>query len=445
MAFDRRETSILLIGDFLILVASFWVALTLRNFAIPAYGYFESNFVPFLPMFLISLSVFYISGLYEKQTRPIRRVMGARILGAQATTVAIAAILFFVLPLSIEPKTILMLYLAVSVVAESVWRFYRMKHELKEEHRVPALLVGSGAAVLELYEEVSENSRYLVRFAERFDTANATPGSVVEATARAIAGGVRVVVVDVSDARIATELPSIYGSITNGVTFVEFASLYEEIFDRVPLEHLDATQLLDAVLKQRALYDSIKRIFDVTLAVVGALIAAPFICLAALTLLMSGGQPFIWSERIGKGGRIFRLVKLRSMLHNDKGDPELQKRNRVTAIGRFLRKTRIDELPQLWNVLVGDLSFIGPRPELPKIVAVYEQEIPYYQMRHAIAPGLSGWAQIHDYDAPRGPADVVRTRRKLSLDLYYLKHRSFGLDIAIALKTLRALLAFSGT
>src|SRR3989344_9046966 len=111
MAFARRETAILLIGDFFILAASLWVALLLRNLAVPSFGYFEQNLVPFLPMFFLSLFVFYIAGLYEKQTRPIRRVMGPRIFGAQAATVAIAAILFFVLPLTIAPKTILVLYL----------------------------------------------------------------------------------------------------------------------------------------------------------------------------------------------------------------------------------------------------------------------------------------------------------------------------------------------
>jgi lipopolysaccharide/colanic/teichoic acid biosynthesis glycosyltransferase len=149
--------------------------------------------------------------------------------------------------------------------------------------------------------------------------------------------------------------------------------------------------------------------------------------------------------RIGKGGRVIRLLKLRTMLFDDDGDPELHAKNRVTTLGRFLRKTRIDELPQLWNVFTGELSFIGPRPEFPKIVEVYEREIPQYRMRHLIVPGLSGWAQIHDYDAPRGTADVVRTRRKFSFDLYYLKHRSFAVDLAVAMKSLRALLAFSGT
>jgi lipopolysaccharide/colanic/teichoic acid biosynthesis glycosyltransferase len=154
---------------------------------------------------------------------------------------------------------------------------------------------------------------------------------------------------------------------------------------------------------------------------------------------------FFLHTRIGRGGHPFIMFKLGSMLFNDHGDPELQKKNRVTAFGRFLRQSRIDELPQLWNVLRGDLSFIGPRPELPTIAAVYERDIPYYHLRHQITPGLSGWAQIHDFDAPRGGADVERTKRKLSFDLYYVKHRSFGLDLAIALKTVRALLSLSGT
>ena len=406
MAFDRRETAILLIGDFLVLVASLWAALLLRNLAIPSFGYFEQNFVPFLPMFLLSLFVFYIAGLYEKQTRPIRRVMGIRILGAQAATASVAAILFFILPLMIAPKTILALYLIVSVVAISCWRFYRMNKEIAESDRVPVILVGSGPASDELYEEVNNNSKYMIRFVGRVGTMDSYTGDAIAMNA---------------------------------------AVLYEEIFDRVPLEYIDSGALMKSLPQSRIFYDRSKRAFDILLALILVVIAIPFIAIAALALFIERGAPFIRPERTGKGGRLIRLLKLRTMLFNDQGDPELQKQNRITPVGRFLRKSRIDELPQLWNVLVGDLSFIGPRPEFPKIAEVYERELPQYRMRHLIAPGLSGWAQIHDYDAPRGGADVARTRRKLSFDLYYLKYRSFGLDLAIAAKTLRALVSFSGT
>lgn len=445
MAFDRRETLLLLTGDFFILVASLWSALLLRNLTVPPLGYFETNFAPFLPVFFLSLAVFYVAGLYEKQTRPIRSVMSIRIFGAQAATIAIAAILFFILPLSIAPKTILILYLVISVVAESAWRFYRMNREMKEGARTSAMLVGSGPAVHELYDEVNGNDRYLIRFISRSETERLSKGDILEAVISGVSAGARIIVVDTSDPGVMREMPALYDLMTNGTIFLEFASLYEEIFDRVPLEHLDAGTLLEFLPKRHTLYDSAKRLFDTALALIGAAAAVPFIAAAALVLSLEGRAPFIRPKRIGKGGRIIRLLKLRTMLFDDNGDPELQKKNRVTALGRLLRKSRIDELPQLWNVIIGDLSFIGPRPEFPKIAEVYEREVPQYKMRHLITPGLSGWAQIHDYDAPRGGADVARTNRKVSYDLYYLKHRSFGLDLAIAIKTLRTLLAFSGT
>ena len=116
----------------------------------------------------------------------------------------------------------------------------------------------------------------------------------------------------------------------------------------------------------------------------------------------------------------------------------------VTYVGNFLRRTRIDELPQLWNVLKGDISLIGPRPELPTLAKVYEQEIPYYNIRHLIKPGLSGWAQLYHTDPPKVVADSEKTRRKLSYDIFYIKNRSFMLDVKIALKTIKTLLSRSG-
>jgi len=238
-------------------------------------------------------------------------------------------------------------------------------------------------------------------------------------------------------------LPELYGAMLEGIVFAEFENFFEGVFDRVPLEHVDHAWLLERLPRAHSAYQVAKRTFDILLALIGLVIAAPFVLIAAI-LLTPSGAPFIRNERVGKNERKFTLYKLRTMLFNDRGDPELRAKNRVTALGSFLRKTRIDELPQLWNILIGDISFIGPRPELPSIAAVYEKEIPYYRARHLIAPGLSGWAQIRDYDAPKGGADVERTRTKLSYDLFYLKHRSFGLDLAITAKTLRALASFSG-
>ena len=445
MAFSRRETAILLIGDFLLLFLSLLAALLLRNLEIPELRYWLINILPFIPIFVISLVVFYTAGLYEKQTRPIRRVMSMRIFGAQLANIVIAALIFFALPLTIAPKTILVLYLVISVVAVSLWRFYRMNRERTTTARASALLIGAGRAVAELLEEVTENDLYRIRFTSHLDTAHAGDHQVADAVYKAVAGGVRTIVLDTRDPRVTRDLPRLYPLMTKGTTFIDFVSFYEDIFNRVPLDHVGIERLLESLPRRRSLYDLVKRGTDLALALAGFLLAIPLIVLAALVLSLTDGSAFIRHERIGRGGGHFRVYKLRTMLFDDHGDPELQKKNRVTLFGRLLRKTRIDELPQLWNVLKGELSFIGPRPELPKIAEVYEREIPFYHLRHLIAPGLSGWAQIHDYNVPRGAADIEKTRRKLSFDLYYLKRRSFGLDLAITLKTLRALLSLSGT
>ena len=152
--------------------------------------------------------------------------------------------------------------------------------------------------------------------------------------------------------------------------------------------------------------------------------------------LEDGGSIFYFQERVGVNGRIVRLSKFRSM---SEGGGE-----KITKCGRFLRKTRIDELPQLWSVLKGDLSLIGPRPEKPEFVALYERRIPYYNVRHLIKPGLSGWAQIHQDNPPKYGVQYDETALKLSFDLYYVKHRSYILDLQIALQTIRTLLSRTG-
>lgn len=440
----RRETSFLLLGDVLILVFSLWLTLVARNLELPSRVYFTEHLYAFIPVFVVSLLIFFIAGLYERQTRLVKRILGVRILGAQTSTTLLAAVLFFVLPFAIAPKTILAIYLAVCVVLISIWRFF-IAPRLSLSSRERALLVGTGPLVETVFHEINEQPKYSVRFSQHLDPTSISAGSLSERIGRAVGDGARVVVIDTRDPQVRAELPRLYDHMVAGVSFVEFATFYEGLFDRVPLEHIDHAWILECLPKRTFLYGLAKRLIDISGALIGLVLAAPFIAAAVILLVIERGKPFVFHERIGQGGKRFRIVKLRTMLMNDHGDPELQKRNSVTSLGRFLRKTRIDELPQLWNILVGDLSFIGPRPELPTIADVYERDIPYYETRHLIAPGLSGWAQIYDYDVPRGAADTERTRRKLSYDLYYLKHRSFGLDMAIALKTLRALVSFSGT
>ncbi|OYV25703.1 MAG: hypothetical protein B7W98_03685, partial [Parcubacteria group bacterium 20-58-5] len=335
-----------------------------------------------------------------KQTRLVKREMGMRILGAQIANVVIAALLFFALPLQIAPKTILALYLVVSVAAVSLWRFYRTRRERRV--RGKALLIASGAEAREVFEEVNGNDRFLFSFSAHVDPVGQSAEALGALVADARRSGVDVVVIDTHAAALA----GLYDAMVEGIAFLEFAAFYEDVFDRVPLGHIDHAWLLECVPKHHALYDVAKRAFDLVFGALALVVAAPFIIVAAILLRCTGGSAFLRNERVGQGGRAIAIWKLRTMLLNDHGDPVLRARNRVTRIGAFLRKSRIDELPQLWNVVAGDLSFIGPRPELPAIAAVYEREIPYYNVRHVVPPGLSGWAQLHHHDVPKGGADV---------------------------------------
>lgn len=445
MMFSRRQTFLLLTVDFILLFISLWVTLGIRTRVIPYGDFLLRNLIPFIPVFIFSIVIFYIAGLYEKPTRPILQVMGERIIGAQVANVIIAAVFFFVLPFSIAPKTILAIYLVVSVTAITLWRFYALHHFFQRDKR-DAILIANGYFAREIMEEISENKQYTLTILEKIDSNTFdTPKTLSARINTHLRAGVKVVVIDIRDAKVATALQAFQDTILSGVVFIDAVRFYEDMFGKVPLDRIDYRWWFDRIPNRTGIYDATKRIFDFIFSIVVGSIALLIIIPTIIILSISIGSPFIFHERIGKNGRLFHIIKMRTMLFDDHGDPELQKKNRITVIGSILRRTRIDELPQLWNVLRGDLSFIGPRPELPNIARVYEKEIPYYHLRHLTVPGLSGWAQIRDYDAPRGGADITRTRKKLSYDLYYLVRRSFWLDVTILLKTIRTIFVFSGS
>ena len=224
---------------------------------------------------------------------------------------------------------------------------------------------------------------------------------------------------------------------------VYYGTLVEEhIYGRISPERLSTGQLTE--FKPRRLYAPVKRILDLVI----SLLAAPFLLVLVLALavvikLDSPGPIFFVQPRVGQGERVFRMIKFRSMR---KTDDAIEARfaaagdDRVTKVGRFLRRTRLDELPQIWNVLKGDMSLVGPRPEQLGFVREFEKEIPFYGYRHLVKPGISGWAQINLGYA----ACVEETKEKLQFDLYYAKNSSLWLDLVILWRTLRIMVSGFG-
>ena len=436
----KTESLLLFVGDIIIFIFALWVTLIVRYFEMPQSTLFYNHLIPFSFLFVVWVLVFFIAGLYGKHTVLFKRRLSTIILNAQVINILIAVVFFFFIPyFGIAPKTNLLIYLVVSSGLIVWWRLFLFP-TLGIRKKQQALLIGSGKELRELEEEVNNNTRYNLTFIARIDLDEVNASELTKGVEEAVRDiKVPIIVIDTKDERVIPALPELYSLIFFGVQFIDVSKMYEGIFDRVPLSFVKQNWLIENVsLSSKPGYDFLKRAFDIVVSLflgIFSLVVYPFVAFAIT--LEDGGSILYTAERIGKNGKHIYLKKFRSMSESQD--------ETVTRVGRFLRTTRIDELPQLWAVLRGDLSLIGPRPEIPYLVALYEQQISYYNIRHLIKPGLSGWAQINDYNVPRRKQlEVEKTMRKLSFDLYYVKNRSIITDIKIALFTIKTLFSRSG-
>lgn len=254
--------------------------------------------------------------------------------------------------------------------------------------------------------------------------------------------GVSEVVLALEERRNALPLADLLRIKTTGVHVNDFSSFIERETGRVDLETVNPSWLIfnDGFSSGQLVSRALKRVFDIVASGLVLLLTAPVILLFALLVCLdSKGPAFYRQTRVGLFGEPFDVIKLRSMrIDAEVGGAQWASENdpRVTRIGNFIRKTRIDELPQLWTVLKGEMSFVGPRPERPQFVADLEQHLPYYAERHMVKPGITGWAQIN---YPYG-ASIEDARHKLEYDLYYAKNYTPFLDLLILLQTLRVVL-----
>jgi lipopolysaccharide/colanic/teichoic acid biosynthesis glycosyltransferase len=447
-ALHTKEIVALLVGDTLVFLASLWLTLTVRYVSLPSRDLFIDHLVPFSLLFLLWIGVFFIAGLYDKHTRLFKERLPSSIFNAQLVNVSLAALFFFLIPyFGITPKTNLLIYLGISfllVVLWRVWMFDSVERFLTGALRERAILIGAGKEIEELKQEINHNHRYPFsidyHFAPReVEESLDLQGKLLELVS---SGEASVIVGDPHSPALSGLVPllSNLAFLEARFRFLDSTVLYEHIFDRVPLSLIRSSWFLENVsTSPHRLYHFLKRTLDI---LSGCLLGAiTLLLIPAVSLLIKlddGGSVFFASERVGKDNRPFKLLKFRSMSQKE--------REKVTRVGKYLRKLRIDEFPQSWNLLFGTISLIGPRPEMPRLVQQYAERIQNYNVRHLMTPGLSGWAQIKEYDAPRGGVmDIDRTATKLSYDLYYIKHRSFFLDLHIALKTFKTLLARSGT
>lgn len=433
---------ILLAGDVACFVLALIIMLFARYSAGPELYIAEAHFLPFSMIFVVWVAAFFIAGLYDKQINALKRRLFSLILTMQAVNSFLAVAFFYFLSFFIiAPKTNLVLYMLTATALVLFWRIY-VADKLRMSRIERVLFVGDNAELVELAREVNSKSVYKMSAlgVNNFDDPACAGIGKKFVTVVADLGHKDVLGLFPKRQEYAAKIIALFFA---QVKFIDYRDLYEEVFHRVPLSSVKEGWFLDNLSNARRLvYDGLKRVMDVALAVALGLISLPFLPLVYLAIkLEDGGDAFIFQDRIGQAGRMIRIVKFRSMKASDKGKWLTKNDVRMTRVGKFIRKTRLDELPQLWNVLRGDISLIGPRPDIINLGIELRDKIPYYAMRNLIKSGLSGWAQINQ-DLP--PQSLEETRQRLAYDFYYLKNRSFLLDLEIALKTIKTLLSRGG-
>lgn len=437
---------LLILGDFILLLVAVPVTLALRDLSAPAPGLVVLHLLPFSLLGLVSIAVFFSAGLYDPVTTIMRRELPGTIVGSQAVNILIAALFFFFVPIfGITPKTNLLIYLLVSALLVSLWHL--LIPSLRYGTAITAVLVGDGSETDEIILE-SKNGSCPFRITESIPVSGRTHAEVISDITQALQRDPAFLIADLSDDRLQLPLAALPLRRHPGTALVNFTDLYEDLFRRVPFSSLSHQWLFTETDPERVLYSVLKRVFDIIL---GAFLSAVFLVLAPFVWIALGlegkGPLLIEQKRMGRGGGTISVLKFRSMRLNKAASSEWtveeKKDNPVTRVGAFLRKTSLDELPQVISVLKGDLSLIGPRSDISGLAERLADAIPFYMLRYTVTPGISGWAQVNQRYSPGNisPQSTEESRVRLMYDLYYVKHRSPLLDLSITLRTLKTLVS----
>jgi exopolysaccharide biosynthesis polyprenyl glycosylphosphotransferase len=449
----KRRQLLLALVDALLLALSLYLALRLRSGGPMKQGAFPEHLSTFLPVFLIWILVYYTAGLYSLE-RPFEGPQFAgKAIWVSVVAVLLSALYFYLVPsLPISPKTVLALFGGIFVVLFLAWRYCFSKLTRVLFPKVGVAFIGATEEAVALANEIRRRSHlgYQTRFffdeRERHCAVSDTP-LVTDAAVLACAIDTSDVdLVILSDERLLRDeiQRRLFDLLSRNLRFMRLPDFYELILRRVPIGAISEAWFLENIdLQAKQVYDVVKRAADLALALVGLIVSLPlWPVVAAGIKLGSSGPVFFRQERVGKGSKPFTIYKFRTMrIAGNDFKPTTEKDNRITAFGSFLRKTRIDEIPQVINIIVGEMSIIGPRPERPELVEELERAIPFYRQRLLVKPGMSGWDQVSgEYHSP----SIADTYKKLQFDLYYVKNRSAFLDGSILFKTIGTVFARSG-
>lgn len=490
MTNNTFKTFFLVIGDTVLLYAALVTALFLRYANIEESYLMSQHMPPFTIIFGVWLLIFGAFGLYDLKFMKNSKRFLYRLLRAMSTNAVLAVLVLYLIPVfEIEPRRNLIIIALLATIFIFIWR-YLFNLLILKTPTSKVLFFGISKDAIELADFLLKNpqlgqkpvafmSVHPVRSQmpetsadpQTDQTSNGTSGEEYNLPLPVLTANqdlspiiqefdIDTIVIsrDIKENKVLVSI--LFQVIPLGVATVEFPTFYESHRGKIPLSLIGEVWFLENLVGIRKnLYEFFKRVVDIALAAVlgiPALVLFPFVALG-IVLSTPGdvrhwrdararegdGIIFFRQKRVGKNGTIFNFVKFRSQrLGSEKMGQikEIEKDPRQYPFGRFLRKMYLDELPQIWNVLRGEMSFVGPRPERPEYVRELKEKIPFYEMRLLVAPGITGWAQI----SMENDASVEDAPEKMQYDLYYIKNRSLILDLLVALKTFFTLLKREG-
>jgi len=392
----------------------------------------QAHLFAFSLIYIFWLVSFYIHNLFEKQSFRRPSLLLRNLLSAMVANTLIAIVYFYAQPnLIITPRRFLLVHVAVVIVLLVAW-YFLVRYFVKNSFATQIYIAHTNDELSGLAETIVEHHYLGFRFGGFIKEPSDVSSTVLPNSLIIISDGIAQ---DPSLAR------SFYSLRLQGVALLNHKRFYEELLRSIFLPTLNELWFLENIAyTEKRMYKFSKRLIDIFVGLLAFIVCAvTFPVIALLIKITSSGPILFRQDRVGQQGKSFTMYKYRTMKQGITNTWTSVGDSRITAIGSFLRKTKFDELPQSLNVLRGDMSLVGPRPEQVNIVEELRDQIPFYDERHLVKPGLTGWAQLHVY-----AASVAETKQKLEYDLYYIKHRSFGFDIEILLKTIYAVFSGAG-
>ena len=411
--------------------------------------FYENGSLKILGVTVLTLLLSYYFDLYEPQ-----RISGGweiyfRLLLVLSVLCFILGALVLVFPDIYIGPHVLTLGITILVVVLAIWRrAYEWIIGL-QTFRERVYVLGNGERARTIIETLRTRRDAGMEVVEGVDRGNLSgDGGQFEADLRSFCEPkprIDRVIVAMEDRRGSMPVRELLDLRLRGVIIEDASFLMERLLGKLPLDGLNPSALIFTHgFNVKASQQIVRRLVSILVSLTGLLLCLPFIPILILAVRLSSPGPIFFKQtRVGLRGRPFSVIKFRTMRQDAEANGAVwatKNDSRVTKLGRFMRMTRLDEIPQLWNVLRGEMGFVGPRPERPEFVQWLNTEIPFYELRHIIRPGITGWAQVRY----RYGASLAETKQKLEYDLYYVKHLSIGLDLLIMFETIKTIILRRG-